>query len=259
MLLAPVSVFHDELPRLAQNGVIGIERGPDGAATVAGGWLNVQLLNRCFTHNPSVRNAIESHPSCHAESLDAELFMNLLSHGEQDLFGDGLDTCRDIRVVLVLFAKLVIVCRFVPEVRRITGGRGEKERFRIARRTEEIYKARVECLLWRMVKGKIVHVEFKAAVLRHSDKLIHLIDVLGLAEGCHSHYFVFTFVYLETEKRSEGTIKKPQRMGKADLFEQLDVGAFADTHTSGCPLPDSIDRQNSCLFKGRAEKRARGV
>src|SRR5215471_10921206 len=179
MLLAPISVIHDELSRLPQYGVIGIERSADGAPTIAGRRLNVQLLKRCFTHNPSIRNAIESHSSCHAESLDTELFMNLLSHGEKDLFGDRLDTCRDIRVVLVLFAKLVIVRRFVPEIRRVTGSRGEKKCFRVTRSTEEIYKARVECLLWRMVKGKIVHVEFKTAVLRHSDKLIHLIDVLG--------------------------------------------------------------------------------
>src|SRR5262245_55305560 len=259
MLLAPISVIHDELSRLPQYGVIGIERSADGAPTIAGRRLNVQLLNRCFTHNPSIRNAIESHPSCHAESLDAELFVNLLSHGEQDLFGDGLDTCRDIRVVLVLFAKRLIVCRFGPEVRRITGGRGEKERFRIARRTEEVYESPIERLVGRVVKREIVHIKFKAAVLRHSDKLVYLVRVFGLAEGRHPHYFIFSFIHLEPEKCSKGAVEKSQRMGKADLFEQLDVAAFANTQTGGGPLPDSIDRQNSCLFKGRAQKRTGGV
>ncbi len=129
MLLPPVRVFHYELPRLTQNSVISIECRTNGTAAVTGRWLNIQLLNRCFTHNPSIRHAIKSHSSCHAESLDAKLLVDLLSHIEQNLFGDRLDTCRNIRVVLVLLAKLVIVRRFVAKIRWVTGVRSEKSAF----------------------------------------------------------------------------------------------------------------------------------
>src|SRR4029077_8742561 len=136
MLQPPVCMLHDKLSRLAKDGVIGIEARPDGAPAVAGGRLNIQLFNRRFTYDSSVCNTVKGDPSRHTKPLDAKFFVNRSGHIKQDLFGDGLDTRGNVCVMLVLFAKLIIISGLIPEVRWIAGVGREKQSMRVAWRTE---------------------------------------------------------------------------------------------------------------------------
>src|ERR1044072_8864322 len=124
--------------------------------------------------------------------------MHWSSHLEENLFGDRLNACRNVCVVLVFLSELLIVRRLVPKVRRVTGVRGEKQRFWVTGGTEEIDKLSIEGLVRRGMKREVIHIQFKATVRGRADQLVHLIGVFGLAERRHPHDLIFAFVHLET-------------------------------------------------------------
>src|SRR5216683_480338 len=101
MLLAPGSVLHDEAPRLAERGVVGIEGGADRAPAVAGGWLHVHFLERGLAQDAAIRHAVPR-------------------HAEQNLLGHGLDAGGDVGVVPVLARERLIVPRFLTVVGGVT-------------------------------------------------------------------------------------------------------------------------------------------
>src|SRR5947207_245628 len=72
---------------------------------------------------------------------------------------------------------------------------------------------------------------------------------------CQPHELVFAGVDLKARVISERTIEKPERMGKADLFEQVDLVAASHAIGRGTPFPDPVESDDRGFLKWRGEER----
>ena len=106
------------------------------------------------------------------------------------------------------------------------------------------------------MEAEVVHVEFEAAVAMQPDELLHLIDVAGLPERRHPHDLVLALVDLEAEKGGKGAVEQPQRMGKADFLEQVDLCPLSNPETGRGPFANAIDRKDRRFVKWRAQEGA---
>ena len=66
IFLSPIGVLHHERPRLAQHHVVGEQSGTDGAPSVAGRRLHVDLLERRLSKDLGVGHAVERYSAGHA-------------------------------------------------------------------------------------------------------------------------------------------------------------------------------------------------
>ena len=101
MLLAPRRVFHDEAAGPAEDGVVRVERRPEGAAAVARRGMDVDLLERRFTENAAVGDAVQRNAAGEAEPPEARLAMGGARHRQQNFLGHQLDAGGDVRIMLV--------------------------------------------------------------------------------------------------------------------------------------------------------------
>ena len=91
------------------------------------------------------------------------------------------------------------------------------------------------------------------------DERAHLVDVARLAVRRQPHHLVLGVVHVEAEIRRDGAVKQAERMGKADLLEQLERGARAAPVRRRRPLADGIDGQDRGVAPAREVIRRGGV
>ena len=76
-----------------------------------------------------------------------------------------------------------------------------------------------------------------------------------LAIRCQAHELVLAGVDAESAVGGERRVQKPQRMGKMDLLQGLNLGTGSSGDGGGGPFSDAIHRQDGRLRKGRRKER----
>jgi len=78
-------VLHHEAPWLAEQAVVGVERGADGAAAVAGGRLHVELLERRLPEDAAVGDAVERDAAGERQPRQPRLRVGRPRHRQQHI------------------------------------------------------------------------------------------------------------------------------------------------------------------------------
>src|SRR5439155_23055020 len=131
-------MVHHELPGMTEHLVIDMQRGPDGSTAVSRGRLHVDVLERRLAEDPAVGHAVQGHAAGQAEAAQVRSTVERPHHRDQDLFGDVLNTGRDIRIVLVAPAQLLVVRWAVAEIGRISRRLGEEVALGVSWWTKEL-------------------------------------------------------------------------------------------------------------------------
>src|SRR5262249_44172450 len=72
------------------------------------------------------------------------------------------------------------------------------------------------------------------------------------------HQFILSGIDLEAAVISEGRVQQSQRMGELNVAGECDLVAYACAVRRGAPLPNAVEREDGCFFKGAGEKRTGG-
>ena len=59
-----------------------------------------------------------------------------------------------------------------------------------------------------MVEGKVFHVQAETTIVSDFEELVDILHPCRLAVWSHAHHFIFTLIYLETQKCSESRIQE---------------------------------------------------
>jgi len=233
MLLAPVAVLHPETLAPAQNLVIAPERGSQGASPIAGGGLDVQLLEARLAQDPRVGHRVQGHAAGHAQGLVAGPPMQPGGLSDQDLLGHLLDAGRHVGIV------------GVQEIGLLARPRGP----------QQSDKALAERMKGRVVVGEAVHVKAEGAVRTKMDHLVQdQVRKAGLPVGRHAHDLVLALVDLEAQEGREGAVQKPQRVGVMHLLVEEDLPIPGRPPGSGGPLAHPVHGQDGRFVQtGRIE------
>ncbi len=212
------------------------QSGAQRAARVAGGRLDEQPVESRLAPDTAVRNAIERHAAGHHQVLGARqpgdvghelehrLFDNLLHRGRQVHFAS-----RDLRFPLAWRSAKQVVEALVGHAL-----------------TVEI--------------AEVARIETKRAVVQHVDQLLaDQIGVLGFAVGRQAHQLVLARVDLEAAIVGKCAIQKSQRVGVANLLEQLDLASFAVAERASGPLAHAVDGQDRRFLERRGVEATGGV
>ena len=190
--------------------MVDVEGSPDRSSTVACGGLDIKLLERGFAQDPAVGGAVQRDATRQAKTPEIGLAMDCPHHREQDIFCDELNARRDVGVILITAAKLMVVSGLVTEIGRISRRFGEEVTLRVARGAKEPLELGVEGLVRGMVVREIGHVEGKPTVVVWLHKLPDLIGVLGSSVRRHAHDLVLPFVDLKSKKCGEDAVEQPE-------------------------------------------------
>ena len=76
------------------------ERDAQGAASVAGGWLNPNILEGAFSQNAAVADTVERNAAGQAQVGHPGLVMNVTRHPQHDLLGHRLDGRGKVHLTL---------------------------------------------------------------------------------------------------------------------------------------------------------------
>src|SRR5262245_40519802 len=209
------------------------ERDSDGAARVAGGGLDPDVVEQLLAQNQAVRYAIERDAASQAELFHSRLPLNETGHFQNRLFGDLLNAASQVHFPL-----------------------GEL-RFRLARRAAE-----------KLVEGPVSHpqplaiteillIHPKAAVVAYFYQL--LLDqrnVLRLPVRSQTHYLIFSAVDLESGVIGEGAVEQTQAVRESQFLEQRNLIATADPYRTGRPFAHAVHSEDGRLFERRGIERA---
>ena len=180
--------------------------GTQGRSRISSSWLNPHVFKRAFTQQSAIGHAVQCDPARKTQVLEPRFAMQMLSHREQDHFGNALNGCSKI-----LFA--------IRDRRFWSSRRATKQLAEFRRRHSCSIQIR-----------EIVLVQSKRTVRLNIDHLIqNCIFVNRFAIRSEPHQFAFTAVDSKTTKRCERGVQQPERVRKPNLIGQLNSIVF--THS----------------------------
>ncbi len=213
-----------------------VERRAERASGIAGRGLYPEVLERALAHDASVGHAVEGHAARHAQVAKARPAVEIAGHPENDLLGHLLYAGGHVEVEL-LELRLALPDRLPEELRETRVGHREP-----------------------VGVGEVFRVQFEGPVFPQIHQLPEdEVGVLRPAIGGCAHHLVFGAVDLESEVVGEGAVEKPQRVGEADLPDQLEGVAASHALGGRRPLADAVEGQDRGLLEGGGQERRRGV
>ena len=223
-------------PWLVQQLVPDEQGSPQSAAGIAGGGLNPDVLERPFTQQPAVGDAVERHATRHHEVLHPGLAVQLAPYAQHDLLGHFLDAGRQVHVPLLQ-----------PGVR-------------LARRSAEEL---VESLIGHrqtLAVVEVVHVQPKTAVRLEVDEvLVDGVLVDRLAVRSQTHQLVLAAVDPEAAVVRESRVEQTQRVRELQVVSQSKRVARPGPVGSCAPLADAVQGEDGGVFEGAGKECAGGV
>ena len=209
---------------------------PSAPPGISGGRLDPQFLERTFSENSPVPNAVQCNATSHDEIRQPCKLVSVARRPEHDLFGDFLDGRGDIHLPL---------------------------RERAFHRSRWAAKELVHLLRGHdlfVAIGEVGHVHPKRAVGPQVEELVaHEGGIFGLAIRRKTHQLVLAAIDAKTTEISESGVKKPERMRKTELLEEPYPIPFPDADAACRPLADAVERQDGCLVERGREKSASGM
>ena len=180
------------------------ERGADGAARVARGGLDPEVVvDARFVELP-VRDAVQRDAARQAEIFRARRLLRVAGHLQDDLLGHVLDRAREIHLAL--------------RELRLGRPRGTAEE------PLEAHAGHREAI----GEVEVVHVEPDRAVGTDMDELLpDEIGVLRLAVGSEAHELVLATVDLEAAVVGEGRVQEADGVRELELREHLEPASTA--------------------------------
>ena len=235
-----VGPFHgvgsDHFPGVTRKSVIGGQGGTQGAAGVARGGLDPQVVELPVPEHPAVADAIESDAAAQAEVSDAVISGNGARKAHHDLFGHGLYRRSQVHV---------------PLRQRLLG---------LARGTAEQV---VEPPVRHRQSGavvEVIEVQPERAVRFQVDQMVmNESGVLRLAVRRESHELVFARIDLESRVVRKRRIKQAERVRKVDFPLDDQLAAVPDGNGCRGPLPDAVHREHHGPVERRRIEGAGGV
>src|SRR5688500_6334269 len=205
-------------------------------ARITGGRLDPQLLERSFAENPTVADAVERHATRETQVLHSGFAMDRACHAQHDLFADHLHGPRKVHLLL------------------------RQLRLRLSRRTAEEL---VEGFTGHREAGEIVEVllvERERAILAQIHQLaIDEVHVLWRTIRGEAHHLVLARIHLEAGVIRERRVQKSERIGPAELLEELQLVAASNAIGGGGPFADTIHGEDRRFLERAGEEGARRV
>ena len=223
-------------PRLVQQLVPDEQGSPQGAAGIASGRLNPDVLERSFTQQPAVGDAVQRHAARHHEVLHPSLAVQLAPYAQHDLLGHFLDTGRQVHVPL-LQPGVWLARRSPEEVVEPLIGHGQA-----------------------LAVVEVVHVQPETAVRLEVDEvLVDRVLVDRLAIGSQAHQLVLAAVHTEAAVVRESRVEQTHRVRELQVVCQAKRVTRPSPVGSCAPLADAIQGEDGCFFEGAGEECASGV
>src|SRR5438105_2618186 len=149
---------------------IGVERGADCAAGVAGSGRNEKALEARLSEDPRICHAVERDAAAEAKIREAGFGVELSSNVDERVFEDALHARGDIREAAAVVA--FEIDRFV----------------RAARLAEEVDEARRIRTLRSAVKLEVIEFEREGAIRRAANDLPHFLEKRRTSVARESHH-----------------------------------------------------------------------
>ncbi len=223
-------------PLVAQHLVPAPEGGPDGAAGVARGGLDPQVVERPLAQQAPVGHAVERHTAGQHRPTLARQARRRAGHAQDDLLGHRLDGPGQVHLPA-----------------------GEIRLGRPGRTAEQL----VEAPVGHPQRGQVpevLPVDRERAVLVQVDEVLEDgVDEAGLAVGGQAHELVLAGVDPEAAVVGEGGVEQAQGVGEVELADHLDLVAPADADAGGGPLPHAVEGQDGRGLERRREEGRGGV
>ncbi len=172
--------------RIAEVNAVGIKRGAQRAARIAGRRRHEDAFEARLRQNSRVGDAVQRHATAQAQIRQSSFLAKRPRNIHQRVLEHALHAGRAI-------GEAPAVGSF--QIDRL---------IRIARRPKQFHEPVGIRTLGRGVKLKIIQIECERAVRRAPDKSPHLIHHGRPAIAGQPHHFVFIFVHREAEIRREG-------------------------------------------------------
>ena len=186
----PIGMVGEVAVGTAELDAVGMERGAERAARVAGRGRHEDPAEAAFAEHAPVGDAVERHPAAEAEIVEAGLALEVARDIDQYLLEHRLRAGGDVgEAAALVFA----------QVDRLIGS---------ARRAEQLDEARRIAGLGGAVEIEKSEVELEGAVPGAPDQPPDVVGPVGHAIGREAHHLIFPLVNHEAEKGRKGRIEE---------------------------------------------------
>ena len=120
--------------------------------------------------------------------------------------------------MLVFVAEFVVVARPRAEVAWVASRSGKELGLVRSRLAKQGYERLAVCLLGRVMKIEVVHVERKRAISIHLHQFPDLIHVTRCTVRGHPHDLVFALIYFKAKECGKRAIEQSNRVRKLHLL-----------------------------------------
>jgi hypothetical protein len=239
-------MFHDERPRLRQPLMPDVVRRADRRPRVAGGGLDVDLLERRLGEDPAVGDSVERHSAGEADPRHVRLLPERAHQVEVRLLEHRLLRRGD---VLVVFRHLAAGLAGRAERLHHPLGEDPTDRRRL------VVPGHVDALA---VVGEVVQPELEQRPVE-LDEPAHLVEVHRLAVRSEAHDLSLVAVVREAEPLRDRRVEDPERVREENPVEHLELVVAPVREHRAREVSEAIDRHHRGLVVRRDEERARDV